>query len=191
MFEIDKSRLSDEITKLSNNFEYHRIKYMGEESDAVNVTSRDIHIFPFETETTGKVMTGVYVTKRADLITGEQTHRLIHNEFDGHRDESDLDTVLRWFADNMKLNIGDDAIKRMFYIGEIELSGRVNYKTPCYAINVTGMFGARPPKNFVISEETGYSVELVAYNALIREVPVCGMIAAATLLMLTYMETEK
>ena len=180
------SEFSFEHTDVSANYEYFKMSYGGHDFDNMKVKNVNVCVLPFETESTGKAVTSLYLMKYFDFMKKSTKWSTMLYRYNPNKDESHLDTAIRAVGDTMKLSITDDDIKRVFYLGEIELNHIMSGAIPCYAFNVTGM-AKNLDASFEINAKLNMSLERMSYANVLRGGSQDYIIASCVFLLLSYL----
>ena len=183
---MDKNQLNIERVDTSANYQYCKMTYGGNAFDNVVLRNTNICIVPFETDTAGKIIQSVYLYKYFDFLKSKHKMTTLLYKNNEDKDDSNLDTVLRCINDTMRIPITDSDIKRVFYLGEIELNSLISGNIPCYGVNVTGMV-KETPINYIINDELEISLEKFPYSTILQSTSHDFLIASSVFMLLSYL----
>ena len=181
---INKTQVTKQISELSPNYEYCKVSYMGNQFDNVVLRNTNVCILPFETDDSGKVITHLYLNRYYDFLKEDTRVSALMYKNDEQKDDSYLDTVIRGVGDIMQIPITDNEIKRVFYLGEIELNNIVSGGIPCYGVNVTGL---SKEMSYKISDQLEIVLERVIYNNVLRGTSQDYLVASSVFMLLSYL----
>lgn len=180
---INKNQLQVHRSDVSLNYEHVRVNYAGSSFDNVALKHVNVCILPFETDDSGKIILYLFLTKYFDFVKDSQKISTLLYRMNESIDESNLDTVMRGIGDTMKIPITQDDVKRVFYLGEIELNNLVSGSVPCYGVNVTGL---AKDVSYSISDQMDISLERVMYTNVLRGTSQDYMVASSVFMLLSY-----
>lgn len=181
---INKDQLQTVKNNISANYEYCKVSYMGNAFDNVVLKNVNVCVLPFETDDGGHSILHLYLNKYYDFVKESMRMSTLIYKNDEEKDETYLNTVIRCIGDTMKIPLTDDDLKRVFYLGEIELNNLVSGGVPCYAVNVTGL--SKEP-TYRISDEMMISLEKVIYTSVLRGSSQDYLVASSVFMLLSYL----
>lgn len=183
---INKNELSIEQTELSRNYNYCKIAYAGNMFDNIQLRGANVCILPFETESTGKAIDALYLYKYYDFVKDKSRVSTLLYRNNEEKDETNLDTVIRCIGDTMQIPLTEEDIKRIFYVGEIELNNLMSGAIPCYAVNVTGLTNNHPG-TYSVNDQLDITLEKFPYSTVLRGTSQDYLVAASTFMLLSYL----
>lgn len=181
---VNRNQLQILKSEVSPNYEYCKVNYAGNAFDNVVLKNVNVCVLPFETDNSGKIILYLYLTRYFDFVKDSQrVSTLIYRNNEG-QDESYLDTVIRCVGDTMRIPLTQDDVKRVFYLGELELNNLLSGSIPCYGVNVTGL---AKDLTYPISDQLEMSLERVMYSNVLRGTSQDYLVAASVFMLLSYL----
>ena len=181
---INKNQLQVVKNDLSLNYEYCKVNYAGSAFDNVVLKNVNVCILPFETDDTGKIIQYLFLSRYYDFVKDSQRVSTLLYRHNEAQDDSNLDTVMRCVGDTMKIALTQDDVKRVFYLGEIELNNLLSGSIPCYGVNVTGL---AKEISYKISDQMEMSLERVVYSNVLRGTSQDFLVASSVFMLLSYL----